>query len=88
MLRAQQGAAEAEDEFRTTVADALKAGGSVREVARVTGLSTNTVQRWGRERGWPTEAQRAGWSDEKASVDEFQSRIDAATAVLRQVGDE
>lgn len=50
---------KADDEFRTAVVAALKAGGSIREVAELSGLSTRTVQDWGHAGGWPTKAQKA-----------------------------
>lgn len=37
--------------FKSEVVAALEGGGSFSEVARVTGLSTNTLQRWKREAG-------------------------------------
>ena len=39
------------------VADALMNGASVRSVADL-GLSANTVQKYGRAHGWPTEQNR------------------------------
>lgn len=57
LLAARRAKDDAEEAYRTAVADALKAGGSVREVMRITGLSNQTVDRWGKERGWPTAAQ-------------------------------
>lgn len=50
---------QADEEFRTAVVAALKAGGSIREVAELSGLSTRTVQDWGHAGGWPTKAQKA-----------------------------
>lgn len=57
---------EAQQQVELAVADALKAGGSVREVAASTGVSTTTVQRYGRRHGWPTSEQQAGWEAEQA----------------------
>ena len=48
---------EADAALKVAVVEALKAGGSVREVMRMTGLSTQTVSRWGHAGGWPTPAQ-------------------------------
>lgn len=47
----------AEAELHEAVAAALKSGGSIREVMALTGMSNQTVQRWGREGGWPTKKQ-------------------------------
>lgn len=74
--------AESQLQVELAVADALKAGGSVREVADFSGLSTTTVQKYGRAHGWPTKRQRQTWEERRASVDEFQARLDAAAAVL------
>lgn len=56
---ALEGRDAAEVELRASVVAALRAGGSVREVMRVSGLANDTVQRWGREGGWPTPEQKA-----------------------------
>ena len=78
---------EAQQQVEQAVADALKAGGSVREVAASTGISTTTVQKYGRAHGWPTDEQRAGWEADRARQDEFAARIEAATAVLALLGE-
>jgi hypothetical protein len=78
---------EAQQQVELAVADALKAGGSVREVAASTGISTTTVQKYGRAHGWPTSEQRAGWEAEHARSDEFTARLEAATAVLALLGE-
>jgi hypothetical protein len=44
------------------VAQALKNGASVRSVAEL-GLSPNTVQKYGRARGWPTELNRSRFNE-------------------------
>lgn len=74
--------AEAQQQVELAVADALKAGGSVREVAAFSGLSGTTVQKYGRAHGWPTTEQRAGWDEQQASSDEWTVRLEAAAAVL------
>ena len=74
--------AEAQQQVELAVADALKAGGSVREVSAFSGLSGTTVQKYGRAHGWPTTEQRAGWEAQQASQDEWAARLAAATAVL------
>jgi transposase len=88
LTEAKAALTEADEEYRQAVADALKAGGSVREVARVTGLSTSTVQAWGRERGWPTEEQQAARRARSEQVDEFDARLRAAQALNPRSDDE
>lgn len=51
------GIQAAQDELERTVAEALKNGASVRAVAEL-GLSANTVQKYGRAHGWPTDDNR------------------------------
>lgn len=46
LKRAAESKRAADLELRAAVVAALRAGGSVREVAVLTQLSTNTVQRW------------------------------------------
>lgn len=66
-LRELSEAAEAAQEaYRQGVADALKAGAGVRAIARLTGLSSNTVSLWGAQRGWPTAAQKRVETERKA----------------------
>ncbi|AYR01536.1 helix-turn-helix DNA-binding domain protein [Arthrobacter phage Seahorse] len=78
--------AEAQQQVELAVSDALKAGGSVREVAAISGLSGTTVQKYGRAHGWPTQEQRDGWEAAKASQDEWAARIHAASALLAHLG--
>lgn len=78
---------EAQQQVELAVADALKAGGSVREVAASTGISTTTVQKYGRTHGWPTNQQRAGWESARERNDEFTARLEAASAVLAFLGE-
>ena len=54
IVAALESRGAAEVELRAAVVAGLLAGGSVREVAGVTGMSTNTIQRWGHEGGWPS----------------------------------
>jgi DNA invertase Pin-like site-specific DNA recombinase len=49
LVDAGEAARKADAELRASVIDALDAGVSVREVAALTDISTNTVQRWKRE---------------------------------------
>jgi hypothetical protein len=74
--------AEAQQQVELAVADAPKAGGSVREVSAFSGLSGTTVQKYGRAHGWPTTEQREGWEAQQASHDEWAARLAAAIAVL------
>ncbi|MGO4249454.1 hypothetical protein AB4Y87_19750 [Paenarthrobacter sp. RAF54_2] len=53
ILAALAARADAQMQVEQAVADALKAGGSVREVAALSGLSGTTVQKYGRAHGWP-----------------------------------
>ena len=81
LLTAKTTAAEAQEGYQQAVADALKAGGSVREVHRVTGLSTSTVQTWGRDRGWPTREQQEAWAENRGQRDEWEARLKTAQAM-------
>jgi hypothetical protein len=51
------GVQQAQEELEQAVARALMNGASVRSVAEL-GLSANTVQKYGRAHGWPTEQNR------------------------------
>lgn len=55
------------------VAQALKNGASVRSVAEL-GLSTNTVQKYGRAQGWPTQEQRERFYESRDDREERESR--------------
>jgi uncharacterized protein YjcR len=55
--RALAGVRKAQDALEKAVAGALTNGASVREVAEL-GVSPNTVQKYGRAHGWPTEENR------------------------------
>jgi hypothetical protein len=48
---------EAQQTLERVVAQALRNGASVRAVAEL-GLAPNTVQKYGRAHGWPTEQNR------------------------------
>jgi uncharacterized protein YjcR len=54
---AQAGVRKAQEALEKAVARALMNGASVRAVAEL-GVSANTVQKYGRARGWPTEENR------------------------------
>jgi hypothetical protein len=55
------------------VAQALKNGASVRAVAEL-GLSANTVQKYGRAHGWPTEENRERFYESRYDREERESR--------------
>ena len=86
ILKAMTARDSAEVELRAAVVAGLLAGGSVREMADLTGMSTNTIQRWGREGGWPSAEQKADRAARQATTDAFQARLDAANAALKYAG--
>ena len=86
ILAAMEARDSAEVELRAAVVAGLLAGGSVREMADLTGMSTNTIQRWGREGGWPSTAQKAARAAHQEATDAFQARLDAANAALKYAG--
>jgi hypothetical protein len=63
------GVQAAQDELEQSVAQALLNGASVRAVAEL-GLSPNTVQKYGRAHGWPTDLNRARFYESKWDRDE------------------
>ena len=81
---AMQGRDDAEAELHAAVADALKAGGSVREVMRLTGMSSETVQRWGRDGGWPTAEQKRAREETRARNAAYRAAIEQAQQQLDQ----
>ena len=82
ILTAMTARDSAEVELRAAVVAGLLAGGSVREMADLTGMSTNTIQRWGREGGWPSTKQKAERAKRQEATDAFQARLDAANRML------
>ena len=66
------GVRAAQDELENSVAQALLHGASVRAVAEI-GLSPNTVQKYGRAHGWPTEVNRARFHESQWDRDERAS---------------
>ncbi|MBY4381895.1 helix-turn-helix domain-containing protein [Rhodococcus fascians] len=82
------GAAEAEKELHAAVVAALIAGGSVREVARVSGISVNTIERWGRAGGWPSKAQSAAWAKARADQQALRARQAEARRRLEEMDHE
>ena len=59
--------------------EALRNGASVRSVAEL-GLSANTVQKYGRAHGWPTEENRERFYESQYDRDERESRGDSRRA--------
>ena len=66
------GVRASQDELERAVAQALLNGASVRAVAE-SGLSPNTVQKYGRAHGWPTEENRARFFESQWDRDERES---------------
>jgi hypothetical protein len=56
------GVTAAQGHLERAVADALLHGASVRAVAEL-GISPNTVQKYGRAHGWPTEVNRSRFNE-------------------------
>lgn len=82
------GAEAAEKELHAAVVAALIAGGSVREVARVSGISVNTIERWGRAGGWPSKEQSAAWAKARADQEELRARQAEARRRLEEMDHE
>ncbi|MCW2699422.1 MAG: hypothetical protein JWQ45_957 [Blastococcus sp.] len=66
------GVAKAQEKLEQVVADALKHGASVRSVSEL-GLSPNTVQKYGRAHGWPTEENRDRFYESRYDREERES---------------
>jgi hypothetical protein len=63
---------KAQEELEKAVARALRNGASVRSVAEL-GLSANTVQKYGRAHGWPTEENRERFYESRYDREERDS---------------
>jgi uncharacterized protein YjcR len=72
---ALQGVRMAQEALEKAVAQALKGGASVRSVAEL-GVSANTVQKYGRAHGWPTEENRERFYESRYDREERESRGD------------
>jgi len=70
---AVDGVRAAQEALEKAVAQALKNGASVRAVAEL-GVSANTVQKYGRAYGWPTEQNRERFYESRWDREERQSR--------------
>jgi hypothetical protein len=73
------GVRKAQEKLEEAVARALKNGASVRSVAEL-GLSANTVQKYGRAHGWPTEENRDRFYESRYDREERESRDDEQRA--------
>ena len=69
----------AQEALEKAVAQALKNGAYVRAVAEL-GVSANTVQKYGRAHGWPTEENRERFYESNYDRDERESRGDSQRA--------
>jgi hypothetical protein len=67
------GVRKAQEMLEKAVAQALKNGASVRSVAEL-GVSANTVQRYGRAHGWPTDENRERFYESHWDREERESR--------------
>lgn len=54
------------------MADALKAGASVREVAAAAGTGVTQAQKIGEDNGWPTAAQHRQWNEANAEREKWE----------------
>ncbi|MBB3085955.1 hypothetical protein [Geodermatophilus sabuli] len=73
------GVRTAQETLETAVAQALKNGASVRSVAEL-GLSANTVQKYGRAHGWPTEENRERFYESRYDREEREDLGDSQPA--------
>jgi len=76
---ALDGVRKAHEALEDAVARALRNGASVRSVADL-GLSANTVQKYGRAHGWPTEENRARFYESRYDREERERPDDAQRA--------
>ena len=73
------GVQKAQELLEKAVAQALKNGASVRSVAEL-GVSANTVQKYGRAHGWPTEENRERFYESHYDREERERRGDSREA--------
>jgi hypothetical protein len=69
------GVRDAQETLEKVVAQALRNGASVRAVAEL-GLSANTVQKYGRAHGWPTEQNRERFYESRFDREDREDRED------------
>jgi hypothetical protein len=70
---------QAQETLEKAVAQALRNGASVRSVAEL-GLSANTVQKYGRVHGWPTEQNRERFYESRYDREEREDLGDSQPA--------
>ena len=73
---AAAGVRRSQEALEDAVAQALKNGASVRSVAEL-GLSANTVQKYGRAHGWPTEQNRERFYESRYDRDDREDSGDS-----------
>jgi hypothetical protein len=73
------GVQTAQAALEKAVAQALRNGASVRSVAEL-GLSANTVQKYGRAHGWPTEENRERFYESRYDREEREGLGDSRPA--------
>jgi uncharacterized protein YjcR len=69
----------AQEALERAVAQALTNGASVRAVAEL-GVSANTVQKYGRAHGWPTDENRERFYESRYDREEREGRDDSRPA--------
>jgi uncharacterized protein YjcR len=67
------GLRKAQEALEMAIAQALRNGASVRAVAQL-GVSANTVQKYGRAHGWPTQKNRERFYESRYDREERESR--------------
>jgi uncharacterized protein YjcR len=73
------GVKKAQGALERAVAEALKNGASVRAVAEL-GVSANTVQKYGRAHGWPTELNRERFYESRYDREDREGLCDSQRA--------
>ena len=73
------GVRKAQEALEKAIAQALKNGASVRSVAEQ-GVSANTVQKYGRAHGWPTNENRERFYESRYDREEREGRGDSKRA--------
>jgi uncharacterized protein YjcR len=76
---AQADVRKSQEALERAVAQALKNGASVRAVAGL-GVSANTVQKYGRAHGWPTEENRERFYESRYDREEREELGDSHRA--------
>ena len=84
-LRTKAADDAALDRYKAAVVAALLAGGSVREVAKLSELSATTVEKWGRAGGWPSTAQQEQWAADRQANAEWRAKSEAARKLIQHM---